>query len=115
INQSLLVRNSTKEIAATVTPAMQITWHDLPQLADFVFIALHGGKGENGAVQGTLEMLGMPYNGSSVLTSALCMNKYKTTQFLRTQNFDVPHAYLIDKDVWQHKKEEFIQHIEENI
>lgn len=115
INQSLLVRNSTKEIAATVTPAMQITWHDLPQLADFVFIALHGGKGENGAVQGTLEMLGMPYNGSSVLTSALCMNKYKTAQFLRTQNFDVPHAYLIDKDVWQHKKEEFIQHIEENI
>ncbi|HRN78434.1 MAG TPA: ATP-grasp domain-containing protein [Candidatus Dependentiae bacterium] len=115
INQSLLVRNSTKEIDAIVTPAMQITWHDLPQLADFVFIALHGGKGENGAVQGTLEMLGIPYNGSSVLTSALCMDKYKTTQFLRTQNFDVPHAYLIDKDVWQHKKEQLVQHIEENI
>ncbi len=54
-------------------------------IADLVFIALHGGHGENGAIQGTLEMLGLPYNGSSVLTSALCMDKYKTTQFLTTR------------------------------
>jgi UDP-N-acetylmuramate--alanine ligase len=62
---------------------------------------LHGGEGENGCVQGTLEMLGIPYNGSSVLASALCMDKYKTSTFLRSQGFDVPANHLIDKKAWQ--------------
>ena len=42
---------------------------------DVVFIALHGGAGENGTVQGMLELLGVPYTGSGVLASALAMNK----------------------------------------
>jgi D-alanine--D-alanine ligase len=105
IPQSLLVRSSTEEIASLVTPAMQVRWQDLPAMADFVFIALHGGHGENGAVQGTLEMLGLPYNGSSVLTSALCMDKYKTTEFLKHQGFDVPQGYLVSREQWQADKE----------
>ncbi len=40
-----------------------------------VFIALHGGKGENGTAQGFLEMLGIPYTGSGVLSSSICLNK----------------------------------------
>jgi D-alanine-D-alanine ligase len=40
-----------------------------------VFLALHGGAGENGTVQGMLELLGLPYTGSGVLASALAMNK----------------------------------------
>lgn len=39
------------------------------------FLALHGGTGENGAVQGLLEVLGIPYTGSGVLASALAMDK----------------------------------------
>lgn len=100
ISQQLLVRNSTKEIAELTTPDMQVKWSGLPQIADFVFIGLHGGLGENGGVQGTLEMLGMPYNGSSVLASALCMDKYKTAQFLKSQGFEVPQNMLINKDGW---------------
>lgn len=100
ITQSLLVRNSTQEITSLLKPEMRVRWHDFPALADFVFIALHGGHGENGAVQGTLEMLELPYNGSSVLTSALCMNKYKTAQFLKQQGFDVPHGYTISREQW---------------
>jgi D-alanine-D-alanine ligase len=100
LNQQLLVRNSTKEIAELVTEDMKVTWSDLPQIADFVFIGLHGGLGENGGVQGTLEMLDMPYNGSSVLASALCMDKYKTTQFLKHQGFEVPQSMLLSKDGW---------------
>ena len=42
---------------------------------DVVFIALHGGAGENGTVQGLLELLGVPYTGSGVLASALALNK----------------------------------------
>jgi D-alanine-D-alanine ligase len=41
----------------------------------FAFLALHGGTGENGAIQGLLDVLGIPYTGSGVLASALAMDK----------------------------------------
>ncbi len=40
-----------------------------------VFIALHGGKGEGGAIQGFMEMMGVPYTGSDILSSSMCLNK----------------------------------------
>jgi len=100
ITQAQLVRNSTKEIAELLNQKQKIKWDDLPTIADFVFNALHGGIGENGSVQGALEMLGMPYNGSSVLASALCINKHKTNQFLALHGFDVPRNIYITKDEW---------------
>lgn len=100
INQSLLVRNSTKEIELGLTPKMRISWNKLTEITDFIFLGLHGGEGENGSIQGTLEMLGLPYNGSSVLTSALCMDKFKTTQFLKSEGFFVPEALLISQEKW---------------
>lgn len=100
INQKLLVRNSTHEIEQEKDETQKVNWHDLPTIADFVFIALHGDRGENGAVQGTLELLGLPYNGSGVLTSALCMDKYKTTQLLAQEGFDVPQSLLVNKENW---------------
>jgi D-alanine-D-alanine ligase len=42
------------------------------------FIALHGRYGEDGTVQGALELLGIPYTGSGVMASALCMDKVRT-------------------------------------
>lgn len=110
-----LVLNSTHEITQSLNLATKIAWHDLPQLVDFVFIGLHGGPGENGAVQGALEMLGIPYNGSSVLTSALCMDKYKTNQFLKAQGFEVPHGILLAIDDWQINKAEYIKKISREI
>lgn len=98
---AFLVRNATHEIASLVTYDMRVGWSDLSSLADFVFIGLHGGHGENGEVQGALEMLGMPYNGSSVLASALCMNKYECNNFLRNEGFDVPKSMLIQESVWR--------------
>ncbi len=96
INQSLLVRNSTYEIQQLLDRAAKIEWSQLPTLVDFVFIALHGGKGENGAVQGALEMLKLPYNGSGVIASALCMDKYKTTELLASYNIPTPRNLLLD-------------------
>ena len=43
-----------------------------------VFIALHGRYGEDGTVQGALELLGIPYTGSGVMASALAMDKWRT-------------------------------------
>lgn len=53
---------------------------DLPQVlaregVEVAFVALHGRYGEDGSVQGVLEMMGIPYTGSGILASALAMNK----------------------------------------
>ena len=101
IDQRLLVRNSTAEIEAELKPEMKIAWSGLSSMVDFVFNGLHGGHGENGSVQGALEMLGIPYNGSSVLSSALCMDKFKTTQLLSCRGIAVPRNMLIDENMWR--------------
>lgn len=108
LDQRLLIKNSTREIAHLVTPEMQVKWANLPNMADFVFLGLHGGMGENGSIQGALEMLGLPYNGPGVLASALCMDKFKTNSFLRSHGFNVPNSMLIDRSDWvgKNKKEQ---------
>ena len=54
---------------------------------DVVFIALHGKFGEDGTVQGYLDILGIPYTGSGVETSAICMNKGTTKRFSVMKEF----------------------------
>ncbi len=49
----------------------------------FVFIALHGGEGENGTLQRHLESYQIPFNGSDSKVSALCMDKYLTGQTIQ--------------------------------
>jgi len=100
MSQALLVKNSTKIISESVSIEDKVKWADLPGMVDFVFIGLHGGAGENGSVQGTLEMLNLPYNGSGVFASSLCMDKYRTNNFLRENGFDVPVSFLVDKASW---------------
>ena len=107
----LLIQNSAREIAAMITPDFQIKWADLPAFCDFVFIGLHGGDGENGSVQGALEKLGLPYNGSGVLASSLCMDKYKTNQYLKTKDFHVPDAQLVTRVEWEQKRAGLIDKI----
>jgi len=57
---------------------------------DCVFIALHGRLGEDGTVQGMLELLGLPYTGSGVLASALCIDKARTNRLLAASGFAIP-------------------------
>jgi D-alanine-D-alanine ligase len=65
---------------------------------DVVFIALHGKFGEDGAVQGVLELLGVPYTGSGVLASALAMNKPMAKRVWYTQGLPTPAWQLIEKN-----------------
>ncbi len=58
--------------------------------ADFVIIMLHGRGGEDGAVQGLLEVLGLPYSGSGVLASALAMDKIKSKLIWREAGLATP-------------------------
>jgi D-alanine-D-alanine ligase len=57
---------------------------------DCAFIALHGRLGEDGSVQGLLEVMGLPYTGSGVLASALCMDKTVANQVMRWAGLLVP-------------------------
>jgi len=64
---------------------------------DCVFIALHGGKGEGGAIQGFLEILNIPYIGADVLSSAICLNKLITKKILSFHNLPVPDFLPLEK------------------
>ncbi len=55
-----------------------------------VFNALHGRLGEDGTVQGMLELLGLPYTGSGVLASALCMDKSRAGKVMTGAGLHVP-------------------------
>ncbi|HLS56032.1 MAG TPA: D-alanine--D-alanine ligase [Zeimonas sp.] len=55
-----------------------------------VFIALHGRYGEDGTVQGALELLGIPYTGSGVMASAIAMDKVYTKRIWTTHGLPTP-------------------------
>lgn len=114
LDDRMLVHSSTREIMSNIADAKKILWSDLPSLVDFIFIGLHGAPGEDGTVQGALEMLKIPYNGSGIFASNLCMDKYKTGQFLAKKGFHVPAAMLVEKNVWKESKDlvhEFVQKV----
>lgn len=67
---------------------------------DVVFIALHGGIGENGAIQGFLEVMELPYTGSGILASALAMDKERSkTRFISDGILVSPYRVFRKKEL----------------
>jgi len=65
------------------------------------FIALHGRGGEDGTVQGTLEVLGLPYTGSGVMGSAIAMDKWRTKMIWLANGLPTPrYRILTGSDDW---------------
>lgn len=64
---------------------------------DVAFLALHGRMGEDGRVQGLLELLELPYTGSGVLASALAMNKPYAKKLFRLHNLPTPAGYSVGR------------------
>ena len=64
---------------------------------DLAFLALHGKYGEDGAIQGMLEMLDIPYTGSGVLASALAMDKIATKKTLLFEGLPTPRFKTVSK------------------
>jgi len=62
------------------------------------FIALHGRGGEDGTVQGALEVLGMPYTGSGVLGSAVAMDKWRTKMIWLANGLPTPRYRILAAD-----------------
>ena len=65
---------------------------------DRVFNILHGRGGEDGVIQGALEILGLPYTGSGVMGSAIAMDKYRTKLLLQSLGMPTPGFALIEDD-----------------
>jgi D-alanine-D-alanine ligase len=63
---------------------------------DVVFIALHGKYGEDGTVQGMLELMGVPYTGSGVLASALAMDKAMSKRLFAAEGIPTPPFVTLD-------------------
>jgi D-alanine-D-alanine ligase len=63
-----------------------------------VFVALHGRHGEDGTVQGALELLGIPYTGSGVMASAIAMDKVMTKRVWVAEGLPTPRWVRLSRD-----------------
>jgi D-alanine-D-alanine ligase len=68
------------------------------QMADIVFMALHGENGENGKLQAAFDLLGIRYTGSDYLSSAIAMNKGIAKQFFRANFIPTPAGISMTKE-----------------
>jgi D-alanine-D-alanine ligase len=90
----------------------RISYAQLKNLLDAVFIALHGRPGEDGALQAELEKLNIPYNGSGIRSSRITINKYDTNEILAKHGVPVAKHRMALKEDWLLDKEAFFRQIE---
>jgi D-alanine-D-alanine ligase len=103
----------SRESGSQVLAALRARGHDctlvecdaeLPALLrrggyEVAFLAVHGRFGEDGVVQGTCELLGIPHTGSGVLASALCFDKATAKRLLVAAGIDTPAWRLVRRDL----------------
>ena len=97
---TLVLQNTTADIAARLGEAERLPYESLKDRMDVAFLTTFGKYGEDGCLQGLLELLDIPYNGSGVLGSAIGMDKVVQKQILKQAGFPVV-SY-----VWFSSKEE---------
>jgi D-alanine-D-alanine ligase len=78
----------------------KVTYEQLGETVDGVFIALHGRPGEDGEVQARLERIGLPYNGSDQTSSGLTIDKFKTNEQLRKNGLLIAEHMLVTEEEW---------------
>ena len=78
-------------------PAEQHLTQLLAEKFDRVLIMLHGRGGEDGSLQGALQLLNLPYSGSGVLGSALCMDKIRSKQVWQSLGLPTANYKIADK------------------
>lgn len=82
---------------------------------DVIFPILHGPFGEDGTLQGMLEMMRLPYVGCGVLSSALCMDKVVQKQLCENQGISVPKFIYFTKKDWQKNKKALLKDVKKTI
>jgi len=79
---------------------------------DAVFPVLHGTFGEDGTIQGLLEISGIPYVGAGVLASSVCMDKALFKEVMRSRNLPVLPSILVTSEEIRHNPEEALDRAE---
>ncbi len=82
---------------------------------DVVFPILHGPYGEDGTVQGLLELAGLPYVGAGVAASAVGMDKVLLKDIMRAHGLPVVHSLMIKRKVWEQQPERTVARIEAEV
>lgn len=67
---------------------------------DFAFLAMHGGFGENGALQGFLDVCGVSYSSPNVYSSSVCMNKVATKILLKSADINVTNFKVLQQETY---------------
>jgi len=112
----LLMRNSTRDIAEDLAQeAKPIPYESLKARVDVVCLGLHGKYGEDGCVQGLLELLGIPYTGSGVLASAIGMDKFVSRQILKLSGIDIPQTIPVHRRRWEADRKSVVDQIASGI
>ena len=89
-----------------------LSWKDLGEAMDAIFIALHGRPGEDGQVQGLLEELNLPYNGSVPSSSERTIDKYHTLDSLRGIGLPTAQQLVITEGEFNENSAFCLDHIE---
>ena len=92
IYQALTQLKATVELIDTANNPIHLIQKFKPTIA---FIALHGGEGENGTIQSLLNLLNIPYTGSSAQASALAIDKYRTKLVWRGHHLPTPDFCIV--------------------
>jgi len=82
---------------------------------DCVFIALHGTYGEDGRIQGMLDMLGLPYTSSDCASSALAMDKVRCKAVVRDAGIRVADHVMIRRKDWESREDAQIQRVTQRL
>jgi D-alanine-D-alanine ligase len=94
----LLMRNSTRDIEEDLAEeAKPLPYESLRDRVSLVFLGLHGKYGEDGCMQGLLELLRIPYTGAGVLASAIGMDKFAARRILVMHGIDVPRTVAVER------------------
>jgi D-alanine-D-alanine ligase len=112
----LLVQNTTIDIIDRLEEeGIRIPYEELPSRVDFVYIGLHGKYGEDGCLQGLLELLSVPYTGSGVMASAIGMDKHIQRKLLAAAGIKVPKYLAVSQGEWQEQSEEILGRVEDSL
>jgi D-alanine--D-alanine ligase len=102
VPEKLVIQNTCGDVTARLAAeAERVPWETLPELVDVVFIALHGKYGDDGCVQGVLELVGLPYTGSGVLACGVSLDKPVAHALLAAAGFDVPREVVVPEAGWR--------------
>ncbi|RYZ51151.1 MAG: D-alanine--D-alanine ligase, partial [Sphingobacteriales bacterium] len=104
---------TAKYTHAAIRKPQLITMPQLAEMADVVFIALHGRPGEDGALQTELEKYNIPYNGSGIESSRITINKFETNEILAAHGVPVAKHRMVTKQDFDCDKEALLTELEE--